>query len=88
MGKRSKDMKESEIKDKVLEIIEKNLGIARDKIKDDADIQNDLGADSLDCVNISLDIEDYWGLNISDEEYELLKTVNNIVAYIRKALDN
>ena len=68
--------------DKVKELIVDQLGVEEDIVTSDANIQDDLGADSLDIVDIIQTIEDEYDLSIPDEAVESIKTVGDIVAYI------
>ena len=68
--------------DKVKELIVDQLGVEEDIVTSDASIQDDLGADSLDIVDLIQTIEDEYDLSIPDEAVEGIKTVGDIVAYI------
>lgn len=68
--------------DKVKEIIVDQLGVDEDDVTSDANIQENLGADSLDVVDLIQTIEDEYDLSIPDEAVESIKTVGDIVAYI------
>lgn len=68
--------------DKVKEIIADQLSVDVDSVVEDANIQDDLGADSLDIVDMIGVIEDEYGIEISDETVQTLKTVGDIVKYI------
>ncbi len=68
--------------DKVKELIADQLSVDEDKVVEDANIQDDLGADSLDIVDLIGVIEDEYGIEISDETVQNLKTVGDIVKYI------
>ena len=74
------------VEDQVKDIIAKNLNVARDKVKDEAVLQTDLGADSLDIVELLMHLEDNFGMKISDEVPENLKTVGDTIKYIAFAL--
>ena len=80
-------MNEEEIISKVKELISINLGINAEIIKLDSDITKDLGADSLDVVELIMKFEESFGLNIPDEEVSNIKTVKDIVNYISKTLN-
>ena len=80
-------MNEEEIISKVKELISINLGINAQIIKLDSDITKDLGADSLDVVELIMKFEESFGLNIPDEEVSNIKTVKDIVNYISKTLN-
>ena len=80
-------MNEEEIITKVKELISINLGIDKQIINLDSDIMKDLGADSLDVVELIMKFEESFELNIPDEEVANIKTVKNIVDYISKTLN-
>ena len=73
--------------DKLKEIIVEQLGVEEDVVTPEANIQEDLGADSLDIVDLIQTIEDEYDLSIPDEAVEEIKTVNDIVNYIEKNID-
>ena len=64
-------------------IIAKSLGINQDSIKDESNFINDLGADSLNIVEIVMEIEDEYGIEIPDEDVEELNTVGDLKNYIK-----
>ena len=70
------------MKDKIKKIIAEQLCISVEKVLDDADITSDLGADSLDVVELLMAFEEEFGVSISDEEASKIKSVNDVVAYI------
>ena len=71
-----------DIFEKVREITAEQLGVDEDVVTSEASIQDDLGADSLDIVDLIQTIEDEYDLSIPDEAVESIKTVGDIVAYI------
>lgn len=73
--------------DKIKELIVEQLGVEEDVVTPEANIQNDLGADSLDIVDLIQTIEDEYDLSIPDEAIEEIKTVNDIVNYVEKNTD-
>ena len=73
--------------EKVKSIIVDQLDVDEDKVTMDANIQDDLGADSLDVVDLITTIEDEFDLSIPDEAVEEIKTVGDIVNYIEKNTD-
>jgi len=77
----------SEHYDKVKEIIIDKLGIEDEKITMDAKFIDDLGADSLDTVELIMQFEEEFGIEIPDEEAEGLLSVGNAVEYISKKLN-
>ena len=68
--------------DKIREIIVEQLDVDEDKVTADANITEDLGADSLDVVDLVMSIEESFDLEIPDEEVENIKTVGDIVKFI------
>lgn len=73
--------------DKIKEIIVDQLGVEEDIVNPDANIQDDLGADSLDIVDLIQTIEDEYDLSIPDEAVEDIKTVGDIVSYVEKNVE-
>ena len=73
----------SEHYDKVKEIIVDKLGVEVSKITLEAQFINDLGADSLNIVEIVMEIEDEYGIEIPDEDVEELNTVGDLKNYIK-----
>ncbi len=68
--------------EKVKEMLVEKLGINEDKITLESEIVKDLGADSLDLVEMLLSMEENFGITISDEQTESIKTVKDIVDII------
>ena len=75
-----------EIESKVKEIIVKNLGVKESEVKREAYFVNDLGADSLDCVELVIDFEPEFGIEIDDNEAENINTVGDAIDYINKLI--
>lgn len=71
------------LENRVSEIIVNKLAVKPEEVKPEADFQNDLGADSLDLVELMMDFEDSFGLKISDEEAGKLATVGDVVSYLK-----
>ncbi len=78
-------MKREEVFEKVKSIIIEQLGIEADAVKDSATFVEDLAADSLDIVELVMQIEEEFEMQISDEDAEKIVTVGDVVDYI---LDN
>jgi acyl carrier protein len=72
--------------EKVKEIIEKELGVERDKLTDDANFIEDLGADSLDIVELVMEFEKEFNIDIPDEDAEKLKTVGDAMKYLNSKI--
>lgn len=68
--------------EKIKSILSSQFGIDEDQISENTDVVNDLGADSLDVVELMMSIEDEFGLMIEDEEIAEMKTVGDVVNYI------
>ncbi len=76
----------SEISNKVKAIICDQLMVAPEEINDDSSFVEDLGADSLDTVELIMEFEDEFGIEISDEQAEQISTVGEAAAYLEKLL--
>jgi len=74
------------IEDKVKRILAERLEIDPSEIRPDAEFINDLGADSLDIVELLMSLEDEFDIEISDEEAEQIMTVKDAVDFITKRL--
>lgn len=79
-------MSEQEIFEKVKAVIADKLSVEPEKITLEARFIEDLGADSLDTVELIMGLEDEFGLEISDEEAEKIRTVKDAVDYIKGKL--
>ena len=73
------------VEQKVKDILAKQLGIAIEKINANTDIATDLGADSLDLVEILMSLEEEFSVSIPDEAIPNIKTVGDLVSFIEKA---
>ena len=70
--------------DKVKDVIVDKLGVEEDSIKSEAHFVNDLGADSLDTVELIMELEEEFGIEIPDDDAEKITTVGSAVEYIEK----
>jgi acyl carrier protein len=68
--------------EKVKEIVAEQLGVDADEVTDEASFIDDLGADSLDTVELVMALEEEFGIEIPDEDAENISTVKDAIAYI------
>lgn len=73
---------DSTLQTRVVTLLSNQLGVKTEECTMDASLQNDLGADSLDIVEVAMAIEDEFKLTVPDEVVPTLKTVGDIVTYI------
>ena len=73
--------------DKINDIIVEQLDVEEDAVTMEASITDDLGADSLDVVDLVMSIEESFDVEIPDEEVENIKTVGDIVKYIENKVE-
>jgi acyl carrier protein len=76
----------SEVKQKVTEIIVTKLGVEESQITDEANFTKDLGADSLDTVELIMEFEKQFGVSIEDSDAEKIQTVGDVVRYLNEKL--
>src|SRR3981081_2440141 len=69
---------------KVKDIIEKELGVEREKLTNEASFIEDLGADSLDIVELVMEFEKEFNIDIPDEDAEKLRTVGDALGYLNQ----
>ena len=69
--------------DRVREIIVNELGVEAEKVTNDASFVEDLGADSLDTVELVMAFEEEFGIDIPDEDAEQMRTVGDAIKYLR-----
>jgi acyl carrier protein len=72
------------IADRVKEIIVNELGVEAEKVTPDASFVEDLGADSLDTVELVMAFEEEFGIDIPDEDAEQMQTVGQAIDYLKK----
>lgn len=75
---------EESVEEKVKEIIVKQMGANKDQVTSDTSFINDLGADSLDTVELVMELEDAFDMSIPDEEAEKMQTVGDAIKYIKE----
>ena len=74
----------SDIEKKVKEIIVDKLSVDESEVKNDASFANDLGADSLDTVELIMEFEKQFNITIPDDKSEKISTVGDAIAYIEE----
>ncbi|MEO2083297.1 MAG: acyl carrier protein [Desulfurobacteriaceae bacterium] len=74
------------IEQKVKEIVADRLGVDPDEVTPEASFVEDLGADSLDTVELVMALEEEFGIEIPDEDAEKIQTVGDAIEYIQKHL--
>ena len=74
----------SEIESKVKEIIVDKLGVEEENVTPEARFTNDLGADSLDTVELIMEFEKEFGIKIPDDKAETIQTVGDAIKYIEE----
>ena len=79
-------MSQATVEERVLNIVCDQLGTSRDKVSAETSFINDLGADSLDTVELVMEFEDEFQINIPDEDAEKIQTVGDAVKYISEKL--
>ena len=78
----------SDMVEKVKDIIVEELGVEREKLTDGASFMEDLGADSLDTVELVMAFEKEFDIDIPDEEAEKLRTVGDALRYLQEKMGN
>jgi acyl carrier protein len=75
----------SDVAERVKKIVVEHLGVEADKVVDSANFIDDLGADSLDTVELVMAFEEEFGVEIPDDQAETIVTVGDAVKYLEKA---
>ncbi len=73
-----------DLEQRVKEIIVDQLGVEMDKLNNDAKFVEDLGADSLDVVELIMAFEEEFGIEIPDEDAEKIRTVGDVLNYLKE----
>jgi acyl carrier protein len=76
------------VEERVIDIVAEQLGVSKDQIKLETSFVNDLGADSLDTVELVMELEEEFDINIPDDAAEKIQTVGQAIEHISKAVQN
>ena len=76
-----------ETREKVIDIIVNKLGVERESVVESASFTNDLGADSLDTVELIMEFEREFEINIPDNQAEKISTVGEAISFVETALN-
>jgi acyl carrier protein len=71
------------LEERVIEIIMEQLEVTREECKLDASFIDDLGADSLDLVELIMEMEENFGIEIKDEELEKIRTIRDVIDFLK-----
>ena len=77
-----------ETREKVIDIIVNKLGVERETVVESASFTNDLGADSLDTVELIMEFEREFEINIPDNQAEKISTVGEAISFVENAVNN
>ena len=75
----------ADVSERVIDIVAEQLGVDKEKIKPETSFVNDLGADSLDTVELVMELEEEFNINIPDDAAEKIETVGQAIAFIESA---
>ena len=76
------------VEERVVDIVAEQLGVDKDKIKKESNFVNDLGADSLDTVELVMELEEEFDINIADDAAEKIQTVGEAIDHITSSSEN
>jgi acyl carrier protein len=77
-------LKVATVSERVMDIVATQLGVSKDQITPETNFVNDLGADSLDQVELVMELEEEFDINIPDDAAEKIQTVGQAIEYIEK----
>ena len=75
------------VEERVFDIVSEQLGVSKEKITRETSFVNDLGADSLDQVELVMELEEEFNIQIPEDAAEKIQTVGEAIAYIEKTQD-
>ncbi len=75
----------SAVEERVIDIVAEQLGVDKEKVSPETSFVNDLGADSLDTVELVMELEEEFDINIPDDAAEKIQTVGQAIEFIEKA---
>ena len=75
------------VQERVIDIVAEQLGVDKEKITPETSFVNDLGADSLDTVELVMELEEEFDINIPDDAAEKIQTVGQAVSYIESGMN-
>ena len=73
------------VKERVIDIVAEQLGVNKDQVSPETSFVNDLGADSLDTVELVMELEEEFDINIPDDAAEKIQTVGQAIKFIEEA---
>ena len=76
------------VKERVVDIVAEQLGVNKDLVKDESSFVNDLGADSLDQVELVMELEEEFDISIPDDVAEKIQTVGQAIEHIEQAIQS
>ncbi len=76
------------VPERVIDIVAEQLGVEKSKISPETSFVNDLGADSLDTVELVMELEEEFDINIPDDAAEKIQTVGQAIDFIEKSQDS
>ncbi len=75
----------AEVRERVIDIVAEQLGVEKEKVSPETSFVNDLGADSLDTVELVMELEEEFNINIPDDAAEKIETVGQAIEFIQSA---
>jgi len=71
------------LEEKVIKLVMEQLDVTREECVPEASFIDDLGADSLDLVELIMEMEEVFGIEIADEELEKIRTIKNVIEFLK-----